>query len=301
MKTRKEVNAYINSFRRPDNFNHAAWMTLKKWALAIWDAHLKNQRWQYAVKVSCKEFYQMLCDTDGMCIVPDIDLLKFEINDFTAKWFSQQVDLAANLAREGEFNEALAHLDIALKIKANSAEALNNKAVVLHQLKQYKSAFGYFAQALEAAPAKAKIYVNRAALYSDVDWYQKAVEDLEMALSLYGPSKVLEKKKSEALWNTGKRNKAIENWRNTLLYFNAEETDWMLLAQWQLAVGSKSDALESYRRVLNINPFYAEALLGKGALTLEQNPTDNKAKEALEMAHLLGSSQAKATLNAFLR
>ena len=292
MNTRKEAADYINSFARPVGFSTASWYTLKKWALAVWDSKLSAQTWQYTLNIPCKEFYSMLCDKDGSCIVSDARLLKFERNKFTHKWFVQLLDTAIALAKEKEYEEALRQINIALEIKPKSAEAWNNKAVILSALKQYKSAFGAFNRALFTDKTSAKIYINRAELFMKVDWFSKVLEDLNTAVNLAGTNKHIERLRSLALWANKKHGQAITNWKCALHYYQATEEDWLLLAKWQLAAGNTKEAKLSYRKVLSLNPFYAEALYGKGILTVQENPESKSGKEAIEMAHLLGHEAA---------
>lgn len=292
MKTRKEAADYINSFARPGGFSTASWFTLKKWASAVWDSKLAAQTWQYTLSIPCKEFYSMLCDVDGSCIVRDARLLKFESNRFTHKWFLELLETAITLAKEEEYEEALRQINRALEIKPKSAEAWNNKALILSALKQYKSAFGAFNRALFTDKTSAKIYINRAELFMKVDWFSKVLEDLDTAVILEGTNKHIEQLRSLALWANKKHNQAITNWKCALHYYQANEEDWLLLAKWQLAIGDTKEAQLSYGKVLSLNPFYAEALYGKGILTVQENPKSKSGKEAIEMAHLLGHETA---------
>ena len=296
MKTKKEVADHINSFVRPEGYNTAAWFTLKKWAGAVWDSKLASQTWQYTLKVSCKEFYDMLCDSKGECIISDLRLLKFEQNRYTKKWFFQLLEESTAFAKEGEYEEALRLINIAVEIQPKSTEAWNNKAVILKELKQYKSAFGAFSRALFINRNTARVYVNRAELFMEVEWYQKALEDLNSAVELEGTQKYIEQLKSLALWKSKKQRQAINNWKCALHYYQANEADWTLLAKWQLAIGDLKEARLSYRKVLSLNPFYADALYGKGLLEIQENPESKTGLEAIEMAHLLGHQSAGEVL-----
>lgn len=299
MNNRKEVADFIQSFSRPEGFSTASWFNIKKWAMAVWEAKLASQTWQYTLNISCKEFYAMLCDSNGDCIVADARLLQFENNSYTQKWFLQLLDQATAFAREEAYEEALKTVDLALEIQPKSGEAWNNKAVVLRELKQYKAAFATFSRALVYKKDCAKIWVNRAELFIRVGWFKKALEDAHTAIRLEGTNKHIERLISRALWSDGSHQKAINNWKIALHYYQASEQDWSLLATWQEQTGFIKEALMTYRKALSVNPFHAEALFGKGKLELVLKANAVSAKESLEMAHLLGHQQAKKTLTAF--
>lgn len=298
MKTRQAIEKHINQFKRPDNFNPASWMVLKKWAVAIWKAHQKQQCWQYPVKVTCPEFYAMICDEQGKCIIRDRVLLKFEVNRWTKPWAKELIRTAVDLAKSEEREEALKQINLALAISSQSAEAWNNKAVIEHQLKRYKSAFESFDKALSIAPEVAKIYMNRALLYRDVNWDEKAHQDLNKALSLGGDRVFIQKQQARSLWNMDYKEAAARQLHDVLNAHHGDEKDWTLLGDWLVALNKISAAQEAYIKVLNMNPFYADALFGNAMLKAMKQPNSKAVKDELEMAHILGAKNARDVLEA---
>lgn len=60
MTTLQEVQKHIDSFARPNGYNHYAWSVTKKLALEVWDSYLQNRPFRRPVNYLCKEFYQMI-------------------------------------------------------------------------------------------------------------------------------------------------------------------------------------------------------------------------------------------------
>ncbi len=260
MQTRKEVQKHVHSFSRPTNFNINAWHTLQKWAIAVWESKLACQTWHYSYTVTCKEAYQMICDAQGACIIKDERYLNFKRSASTQKWLIELIDLSTDLAEQGEYEEAIDHLKIAALISPDDHHVWNNLGVVYHSMKQYKSAFTAFAKAQAEAPAAVQIYVNRAALYQEVEWYEKACDDYDFALRLHGPNWTLAKKKFEAMFQARPSGASIAWLREQATYYANQVGYWTVLASGQLNVGSTQCALASIHKGYGLNPVHPDVI-----------------------------------------
>ncbi|MEY3598584.1 MAG: hypothetical protein RL521_1006 [Bacteroidota bacterium] len=71
MKNLAEVRRYIDSFSRPDGYNHYAWDVTKRLAMEVWESYLENKRCNRSLNYLCKEFYQMIQEpSSGEFIIP---------------------------------------------------------------------------------------------------------------------------------------------------------------------------------------------------------------------------------------
>jgi protein O-GlcNAc transferase len=145
------------------------------------------------------------------------------------------------LQRLGQFEQAVAYYDLALKLQPRWPEALANRGVALQALGRLEEALESYDQALAVRPAFALAHSNRGNALCSLGRLQQALMSYEQAL-------LLQPDYPEALQNRG-----------TALH----------------ALGRYSEALESFDRVLAIRPDMTDALLGRGStLTALQRPVE---------------------------
>ena len=93
--------------------------------------------------------------------------------------------LAANKRFEdGQYAQALAEYDAALRAAPAHVHALRGRARTLMQLGRYAEALETFDQAVAMAPEFAGTYANRGILHDRMGRYQQALADYEHALRL---------------------------------------------------------------------------------------------------------------------
>jgi hypothetical protein len=68
--TLSEAQRHIDSFSRPQGFNTYSWRVVKKLALRAWESHLEGRIFERSVNFMCREFYLMIQDPEGQCIIP---------------------------------------------------------------------------------------------------------------------------------------------------------------------------------------------------------------------------------------
>lgn len=90
---------------------------------------------------------------------------------------------AAHLAK-GEYDQAIACFDKAVRIEPGFAQAYCNRGTAYYEKKQYDSAIKDFDMAIEIEPGFAEAYYNRAVALYHTKKYQKAQQDVQKAQSL---------------------------------------------------------------------------------------------------------------------
>ncbi|UCC98994.1 MAG: tetratricopeptide repeat protein [Phycisphaerales bacterium] len=90
---------------------------------------------------------------------------------------------AAHLAK-GEYDQAIACFDKAIRIEPGFAQAYCNRGTAYYEKNQYDPAIRDFTKAIEINPDFAEAYYNRAVSYYHKKEYDKARQDVEKAQSL---------------------------------------------------------------------------------------------------------------------
>jgi protein O-mannosyl-transferase len=93
-------------------------------------------------------------------------------------------NLASALLGGGRYEEAVDHLNKAIRLKPDYAEAYNNRGVAYTNLGQYKLAIEDYNKAISLNPNNALAYNNRGFIYGKLIQYQQAIEDYNEAIRL---------------------------------------------------------------------------------------------------------------------
>jgi tetratricopeptide (TPR) repeat protein len=87
-------------------------------------------------------------------------------------------------AAKGEYDQAIACFDKAIRIEPSFAEAYCNRGTAYYEKGQFDAAISDFSKAIEIEPEFAQAYYNRAVAYFDKIEYDKALQDAQKAQSL---------------------------------------------------------------------------------------------------------------------
>ena len=68
--TLAQAQRHIDSFSRPQGYNHHSWRVVKKLALKAWESYLFGKPFNQKVNYLCREFYWMIKNTEGEFIIP---------------------------------------------------------------------------------------------------------------------------------------------------------------------------------------------------------------------------------------
>jgi tetratricopeptide (TPR) repeat protein len=150
-------------------------------------------------------------------------------------------NLGGTLLNEKKYDEALLHLDLALSLQPNYAEALGNRGIILSTQKKYDAAIKDLDKAILLKPGYADAFNNRGIVLMELLKYPEALADFNKAIELRPGY-------AEAYYNRG------------LLYMNEKKYD---------------EALKEYNQALALQPGYTEAIINKNIiLGYSSNPDD---------------------------
>lgn len=180
----QDAQRHIDSFARPAGFDVNAWRAYKKMALLIWEGHLTGQPWQSEIRVPCRQFFFMLHDKKGRCIIENTSQLRWINNKWNRELVQRLEERGVEHMNVGANKAAILYFDRALMINPKKGTLLNHRGWVKQQLKDFKGALTDFSTAIELDPQNDAAYVNRAALYSLMDMDSKAMDDLNKAIAL---------------------------------------------------------------------------------------------------------------------
>ncbi len=179
-----ELNAFLNSFQKPANYDRDAWENLIAHSKEIWNAYLNGNTWEQAIDITCKESYLMLVDTNGKLVINNDSLLNYVQNEHTRAWRSKLEDIALRAIREKRYKRAEQYFGKAIKVDGKHALNYYRRALVSMKLLNNKSALADLNKAIELQPENENLYLKRAQVYRLLDVDFKAMSDLNKAIKL---------------------------------------------------------------------------------------------------------------------
>jgi protein O-GlcNAc transferase len=178
--------------------------------------------------------------------------------------------LLANIQlRLGRGKEALASYDRAVALRPDDAVVLNNRGVILQELKRFDEALASYERAIALRPDFADALYNRGAILQEL----KRLED---ALASYDQVLAIRTDHAAALHNRGIILHALKRFEDALASF---EQALAVRSDFPEALNSRGislhalrrfeDALASYEQVLAMRPGHLEALSNRGVILYE--------------------------------
>ncbi|MGA2138107.1 MAG: tetratricopeptide repeat protein [Verrucomicrobiia bacterium] len=125
-------------------------------------------------------------------------------------------NLGAALGRAGRIPEAIAQYEQALRIEPDFAEAHYNLGVALCRVDRLTEAIGQFEQALQIKPDYADAHNNLGAALVRAGRLEEAIGQLEEALRIDPHRAEAHNNMGIAWWKAGKTQEAIEHWKRAL-------------------------------------------------------------------------------------
>ncbi|GHU88878.1 hypothetical protein FACS189476_06760 [Spirochaetia bacterium] len=86
--------------------------------------------------------------------------------------------------KKGDYNQAIAHYDEAIRLDPNNAVAYTNRGIAYSYKDDYNKAIADFTQAIRLDPNNALAYYNRGGNYYNAVNYNKAIADFTQAIRL---------------------------------------------------------------------------------------------------------------------
>lgn len=179
-----ELNAFLNSFQKPANYDQTAWDELIAQSKEIWKAYMLGESWENAVSITCKESYLMLVDTNGKLVIKDDSVLNYVQNEHTRGWRSKLEDIALNAIRDKRYQRAALYFGKAIKVDPKHALNYYRRALVSMKLLNNKAALADLNKAIELQPENENLYLKRAQVYRLLDVDFKAMSDLNKTIKL---------------------------------------------------------------------------------------------------------------------
>jgi len=168
-------------------------------------------------------------------------------------------NLALSLARKGEFDAAIDHLEKALALWPDYGEAHNNMAMALLRKNKPAEALAHADEALRIWPGNPDAHVNKAGALLDLGDPLTAIKHYERVLELKPNYDAIRSDLGAAYAQGGMLDKAIEQYE---LALRKNPDDCMAINNLGGAyfdMGRVDDAIANFRRAVEINDEYADA------------------------------------------
>jgi len=291
MTTTTQNNGF-KAMPRPVQFNVHAWDTLKKYAMRIWSSYNAGVAWTDEVRITCKEFYDMLKDENGALIL-DPKLITWVPNQRINNWFRELKQEADLHFRLGHFGKAQRGYEQMIMIKSNDYNSLCRAAECAAKLKDYQRVMQILNSAILKYPLFDRAFVVRAELFAFRDEDECALKDLNKALNLRPSNHQARLQRAMVLRSLGSFHQAVKD-LDILLKLNPEQVEVYLEKALILEeLDDMSAAYQLYRKALRFEPFNKEILYRKAQLCVLLNQNLKKAKAELLLARDLGHPLAE--------
>jgi len=166
---------------------------------------------------------------------------------------------AIALADLGRTSEAINHYLIALKIRPNYIEVLNNLGNAYLGLGQKQEAINCYLTALKYAPNFADAYNNLGLTYIGVGHVAEAIQAYEKAVSLNPSAPTFHGNLGLAYSTVGRNNDALVQYQASL-QINPNAPDvWFYLGNSLVALGRYAEAEQPFLNAIKLNPNYVAA------------------------------------------
>jgi tetratricopeptide (TPR) repeat protein len=183
-------------------------------------------------------------------------------------------NLGATLIRQGKSDRAIEYLKRAVQIKPDDTQIHHNLGNACLKLSQFPEAAGHFQRALQLTPDFAEAHVNLGAALAAQGNLDEAIGHYRQALHLQPGITDAHFNLANALTRQQKLNDAIEHYQQAIRlqpdHANAHNNLGAALA----AQGKRDEAINQYRRVLQISPNHADAHLNLAINLAAQGTTD---------------------------
>lgn len=179
-----ELNTFLNSFDRPNNYSDVAWQQVIAQAKEVWFHYLNGESIDHSVEISCKESYLMLVNKEGKLIITDESMLNYVKNQFNESWRVHLEEIAFRAIRDKRFDKAERFFTKALKVDQTNAMNYYRRALVRIKLMNYKGALEDLSNAICLNENVAAFYLKRAQVFRLLDIDYKAMADLNKAIKL---------------------------------------------------------------------------------------------------------------------
>ena len=154
----------------------------------------------------------------------------------------------------GRLEEAIASFDEALKFKSDKDEAWHNRGTALLNLGRYEEAIASYDQALKIKPDKHEAWYNRGGALGDLGRYEEAIASYDQALKIKPDNLDAWVNRGIDLRQLGRLEEAIASYDEALKIKPDEYDVWNNRGYALLKIGNYQEAIENIDQSLKINP-----------------------------------------------
>jgi len=183
-------------------------------------------------------------------------------------------NMAMCLLRKNKPAEALHHADEALKVWSDNPDAHVNKAGALADLGRPTEAIPHYQRVLELKPDYHSIYSDLGAAYAQAGDLNKAIEHYEIALERNERDHMAINNLGGAYFEMGRMDDAIAKFREALEIENEYADAHHNLGLALKKEGDLNTAIGHYREAIRINPDYADAYNNLGSALLARHEAE---------------------------
>lgn len=168
-----------------------------------------------------------------------------------------------------EYDEALARYDRVIELLPESAEAHNNRAIILNKMKRHAEALVSFGKAIALTPRHAELYNNRGVALQDIGRLEDALADYDKAIELKPAYANAHTNRGAILATLGRYYSALASC-NQAIELTPDSTEAHNNRGVALqGMGRYDEALASYDQALTLTPDCVEAHSNRGAALRE--------------------------------
>jgi len=215
--------------------------------------------------------------------------------DTPAVEFYKQYDVAAELAKKGQYAQAIPEWNKALAMSPTDARALNNFGQTLEHAGKTEAAIAEFRKAVAAKPQYPEAQNNLAIALATVGHPTEAIEHYKLAIDANPGYAEAHSNLGRVLAEQGRIPEAIEQYEDALKinpdYSEAHNNLGFVLA----SAGNLDEAITQYQQAIASDPKYAHAYNNLGLALAMQGKVDEAIADfskAAELDAAYGSAQA---------
>jgi len=169
-------------------------------------------------------------------------------------------NLAITLAELKRLDEAQASYKKAIELKSDFPEAYNNRGAVLLELNSLEDARFCFTRAIELKPEFAEAHNHLGLALKHLEQLEEGVESFRRAIALNPEYAAAHNNLGDSLKEIGRVEEAMESFRQALAIEPGLSEAHNNLGTALLGLGKTEEALESYKEALALNPNSVETL-----------------------------------------
>jgi tetratricopeptide (TPR) repeat protein len=188
----------------------------------------------------------------------------------TSDNFAGHTNLGNALLQKGSVDEAIAHCQMALQIRPDSANAHYNLGIALLQKGSVDEAIVHFQKALQIKPDDAEAYNNLGIALCQKRGVAEAITHFQKALQIKPDYAEAHYNLGNALLQMGNVDKAIVHYQKSLQIKSDSAEAHYNLGNALIKKGSVDEAITHFQKALQIKPDYAEAHNNLGIALLQK-------------------------------